>query len=829
MAGTHEVLRIDAGTLRPPTRTPQGFLRVDGLVARPGIYEYINTPEDEADGLGRAGTRRYELRTEDEVFREDVMQGYGGAPITVLHPKQMLDPKNVRAFEVGSVDGPGRRDGNRVGVSMVIKDAKAIDRVDRRELVQLSPGYRCKLIERSGFAPEYATKTNPRGFYNFVQKDIVVNHLALVDRARGGDDLAIRMDAADVQSGKPAIRCAVEVSHEDCGCGAPEPSPYELASKMVDNLLGLSKLVTTAVDGHQHVLEAASGRTSYSVSAGSDVGHDHAFARNPDGTWTILENAGHTHEVIELSPAEAARLDHGDHDQSDHDPTGGGGGDSKESKSGGKSGGGGEAKAEKAASSKSSIDKPAAEAKSSAPPPSPPSGGGGNDGGGGDGPKETGGGGKKDFGGRATHSSDHADDAKGDAPNLNTARTMRDSMAKTLGHQTSAIKDHGDGTYSFQVVQPAMFKDNRGNIYRSKDEPGAQKAEARGKLESIPEKVVTRHFDKSGAMTVTDHSKGGATDHDGHPASIKAAGGQIHEAQPWKDSARESIKRGETVGPKSKSRSREMSKQRKDQADWGGDYTPPDVVDDEDELELDHNNSAGGSSQRLDGMGPSVRPVAEGATTMDAEEQIRSLKAQLAESEKLAQQRQEELSQAVVRADRAEATIKTLEDQTRELETKLAAGAHAMETEAIREQAERADRAEQVVRENEQRFDAAVRERTSTIRKAMVVMGDEFNPDRMSNREIQAIVVKRLDSGADISAKVTDAYIAGRFDSLVELHQKTARSLNRAGGVMTTARNDRADGPGRGNEREERASAWRNQWKQPLPSARDAKLAKKEA
>lgn len=210
---------------------------------------------------------------------------------------------------------------------------------------------------------------------------------------------------------------------------------------------------------------------------------------------------------------------------------------------------------------------------------------------------------------------------------------------------------------------------------------------------------------------------------------------------------------------------------------------------------------------------------------MDHEEQIRSLKAQLAESEKLAAQHQSALTVAVERGDRAEARVTTLEQENRELETKIAAGAEALETEAIRTQAERADRAEAIVRDNEGKFEAAVRERTSTIRRAMVVMGDDFNPDRMSNREVHAVVVKRLDSGADISAKVTDAYLAGRFDSLVELHSKTARSLSRAGASLSGAtRHDRAEtNIPAGDARATRAANWRNQWKQPLPSSRNAK------
>ena len=141
--------------------------------------------------------------------------------------------------------------------------------------------------------------------------------------------------------------------------------------------------------------------------------------------------------------------------------------------------------------------------------------------------------------GSGTHATSHAEDAPsipsstsstGMSTSHRIATEMRDSFASE-GHPTSAIKGYDDETFSFQHVQPEMYKDNRGNIYRSKDDPGAQKAEARGKLETIPKKLVSRHFGKSGAMTVTDHSKGAAGT---HPDEISAAGGRIREAQPWK-------------------------------------------------------------------------------------------------------------------------------------------------------------------------------------------------------------------------------------------------------------------------------------------------------
>lgn len=141
--------------------------------------------------------------------------------------------------------------------------------------------------------------------------------------------------------------------------------------------------------------------------------------------------------------------------------------------------------------------------------------------------------------GSGTHAASHAEDA-GDIPDdqsstgwshaFSVASQMRDSM-ESMGQPTSAIKAYGDGSFSFQTIQPQMYKDRRGNIYRSADEPGARRAADRGQLETIPEKLVSRHFDKRGSMTVTDHSKGAKGT---HPDEIRAAGGRIDEAQPWK-------------------------------------------------------------------------------------------------------------------------------------------------------------------------------------------------------------------------------------------------------------------------------------------------------
>lgn len=172
--------RIDAGTLRKPTRTPQGFLRVDGHASRVGVFEYRN-----ADG-----TIRRELRLPEEVFRADSLASYEGASLTDGHPSVEVNPENVGSYERGAVTGPARRDGDHVAVTIVAKNAATIAKMERGE-TGLSTGYRLDIEEKPGVHPVY-------GAYDAIQRNIVVNHLAVGVVPRAGSTARVRMDGADM-------------------------------------------------------------------------------------------------------------------------------------------------------------------------------------------------------------------------------------------------------------------------------------------------------------------------------------------------------------------------------------------------------------------------------------------------------------------------------------------------------------------------------------------------------------------------------------------------------------------------------------------------------
>lgn len=339
------------GTLRPPTTTPQGFLRVDGHAARVGIYEYRR-----ADG-----SIQRELRSHKEVMHPDSLASYQDASVTLGHPaEEEVTADNVRKHEVGTVSGAARQDGDAVAVSLTVKDAKAIKQI-RSGTQELSPGYKIKLDETPGFAPEYATPSNPTGRYDAVQREIRVNHQAVVPRARGGSGMRLRMDDAEIvlpaernedtlaaaehrrlsgsmfrgpdHEGLPLenaahVRAAMSrFDQEEFKDSAQKRTAYHkilsriralgiddggFKQKWATRLDSGGRLTTVAV-GHQHLVDTCGwdgqqrtgGETSFAMSEGADCAHSHPWTMGLDGTITIGEAAGHMHAVIDAASAPA--------------------------------------------------------------------------------------------------------------------------------------------------------------------------------------------------------------------------------------------------------------------------------------------------------------------------------------------------------------------------------------------------------------------------------------------------------------------------------------------------------------------------------------------
>jgi hypothetical protein len=178
------VNRFDVAEIGKPVRTPQGFLRVAAFLTRAGVFEYKR----------HDGSTARELRPPEEVFRADSLASLSAAPLTDLHPTEMVSPKNVRTLRVGHVGEAVRQDGNLVAASVTIEDEEVIARVERGDRREISCGYQCRLD---------ATPGDWNGQrYDAVQRDIVYNHAALGPRnwGRAGSEVALRLDSGDAMT-----------------------------------------------------------------------------------------------------------------------------------------------------------------------------------------------------------------------------------------------------------------------------------------------------------------------------------------------------------------------------------------------------------------------------------------------------------------------------------------------------------------------------------------------------------------------------------------------------------------------------------------------------
>ena len=171
------VTRIDSIPAGSTYFNEQGFLYDTPIVTSTGIFEY---------GLPDGGVRR-ELRLPEHVFDKESLASYAGKPVIITHNAGAIDKNNVMKEIVGTITSEGFQDGDDVRCKVVIHD---IDKVKKTPYRELSLGYNLDLIEEPG---EWNGQK-----YDAIQTNIRINHLAIVDKARAGEQSHLNLDGKKV-------------------------------------------------------------------------------------------------------------------------------------------------------------------------------------------------------------------------------------------------------------------------------------------------------------------------------------------------------------------------------------------------------------------------------------------------------------------------------------------------------------------------------------------------------------------------------------------------------------------------------------------------------
>jgi len=157
--------------------TPDGFLLIENTpVARTGemLYGPGETPvETGPDGIVKID------RSPEEVFRPETIASCAGKPVVNDHPESDVNPDNWNELAVGVMMHPRRGTGtldDTLMADLLITNRRAIDAIKSGKL-ELSLGYDA----------DYDQIMPGRGR----QKNIIVNHCAIVDSGRCGSRCAI--------------------------------------------------------------------------------------------------------------------------------------------------------------------------------------------------------------------------------------------------------------------------------------------------------------------------------------------------------------------------------------------------------------------------------------------------------------------------------------------------------------------------------------------------------------------------------------------------------------------------------------------------------------
>lgn len=157
--------------------TPEGYLTVTVPITRPGVFPYQRSD----------GTIQMEAKLPEELFSDATIRSACSKPVTDDHPDELVTLDNFARYAKGLSHTDARVQDFKLYVSMTITDKALIEKI-RNGKREISIGFLSDIVAESG---EYAGQR-----YEYVQRNIEINHIAIVDKGRAGPEVSIRGDSS---------------------------------------------------------------------------------------------------------------------------------------------------------------------------------------------------------------------------------------------------------------------------------------------------------------------------------------------------------------------------------------------------------------------------------------------------------------------------------------------------------------------------------------------------------------------------------------------------------------------------------------------------------
>ncbi|CCO11293.2 conserved hypothetical protein [Carnobacterium maltaromaticum LMA28] len=168
----------DKALIEDFSETDEGYLTVKAPITRPGVFPYLT----------KDGAVEMQAKLPEELFSDKTIKSANAKPVTDDHPHEAVTAKNFTKYSKGMTHTDARVENNTLVVSFTVTDSATIQKIKAGKR-ELSIGFSADVKDEKG---------NYSGMnYDSVQRNMQVNHLAIVDKGRAGPEVAILNDSVD--------------------------------------------------------------------------------------------------------------------------------------------------------------------------------------------------------------------------------------------------------------------------------------------------------------------------------------------------------------------------------------------------------------------------------------------------------------------------------------------------------------------------------------------------------------------------------------------------------------------------------------------------------
>lgn len=173
-------VRLDTVPIRDPKIDPQtGFLYVRRVPIAQVMVQPYKRPDDSIE---------MEAKLPENLLSDATVESANNKPVTNNHPSELVTKSNSNRYMKGFTTSNAHVEGNMLYNDIAITDENLIDEIQSGRKTELSIGFETEVIPQSGELNGVK--------YDAVQKNIQINHVAVVKRGRAGHNVRITGDSA---------------------------------------------------------------------------------------------------------------------------------------------------------------------------------------------------------------------------------------------------------------------------------------------------------------------------------------------------------------------------------------------------------------------------------------------------------------------------------------------------------------------------------------------------------------------------------------------------------------------------------------------------------